>query len=232
MATLKTYGFNALIGSTPGSMAAVDGDDLNDGDRALVFYSDNFYAYSVDASSGATELVPDIIAPSTNPGAKRWIQQGVLGIGDLALGETSTTAYRGDRGKTGYDHSQVATGNPHAVTQTNIGLSNVDNTTDADKPVSTATQTALDLKLNLTSISASEATDLTDGDVTTLHKHDLVGGDLDMNNKNLIGFPTLYKTVSNDITILDDSVAFGASGMKLENDVRITIGENSCLRFI
>lgn len=30
----------------------------------------------------------------------------------LALGETSTTAYRGDRGKTAYDHSQ-ATGNPH-----------------------------------------------------------------------------------------------------------------------
>ena len=30
----------------------------------------------------------------------------------LALGDTSTTAYRGDRGKTAYNHSQ-ATGNPH-----------------------------------------------------------------------------------------------------------------------
>lgn len=30
----------------------------------------------------------------------------------LALGETSNTAYRGDRGKTAYDHSQ-STGNPH-----------------------------------------------------------------------------------------------------------------------
>lgn len=32
----------------------------------------------------------------------------------LALGETSTTAYRGDRGKIAYDHSQT-TGNPHST---------------------------------------------------------------------------------------------------------------------
>lgn len=31
----------------------------------------------------------------------------------LKLGETSTTAYYGDRGKTAYDHSRVAKGNPH-----------------------------------------------------------------------------------------------------------------------
>jgi hypothetical protein len=36
-----------------------------------------------------------------------------------------------------------------AVTKTMVGLGNVDNTTDAGKPVSTATQTALDLKANL-----------------------------------------------------------------------------------
>lgn len=33
----------------------------------------------------------------------------------LALGETSATAYRGDRGKAAYDHTQ-ATGNPHGTT--------------------------------------------------------------------------------------------------------------------
>jgi len=36
-----------------------------------------------------------------------------------------------------------------AVTKTMVGLANVDNTSDANKPVSTATQTALDLKANL-----------------------------------------------------------------------------------
>lgn len=38
----------------------------------------------------------------------------------LALGETSSTAYRGDRGKTAYDHSQT-TGNPHGTTAAEVG---------------------------------------------------------------------------------------------------------------
>lgn len=36
--------------------------------------------------------------------------------------------------------------NPHSVTKSQIGLGNVDNTSDANKPISTATQTALDGK--------------------------------------------------------------------------------------
>jgi hypothetical protein len=39
----------------------------------------------------------------------------------LVLGETSTTAYRGDRGKTAYDHSQIIAGNPHGTTYTDVG---------------------------------------------------------------------------------------------------------------
>ena len=38
----------------------------------------------------------------------------------LALGETSATAYRGDRGKTAYDHSQLLAANPHGTTFTLI----------------------------------------------------------------------------------------------------------------
>ena len=41
--------------------------------------------------------------------------------GGVSLGETSATAYRGDRGKTAYDHSQVTTGNPHSVTASDVG---------------------------------------------------------------------------------------------------------------
>ena len=37
--------------------------------------------------------------------------------------------------------------NPHQVTKTQVGLSNVDNTSDIDKPISTAVQSALDLML-------------------------------------------------------------------------------------
>jgi hypothetical protein len=39
--------------------------------------------------------------------------------------------------------------NPHTVTKTQVGLSDVNNTSDLNKPISTATQTALDLKADL-----------------------------------------------------------------------------------
>ena len=41
------------------------------------------------------------------------------------------------------------TNNPHNVTKAQVGLGNVDNTSDLDKPISTATQTALDNKSNV-----------------------------------------------------------------------------------
>lgn len=67
----------------------------------------------------------------------------------LELGTTATTAYYGDKGKIAYDHSQLRSGNPHDVTKSDIGLSNVDNTSDANKPISTAVQTALSSKADL-----------------------------------------------------------------------------------
>lgn len=76
----------------------------------------------------------------------RWSGSSYTVISDtLALGETSATAYRGDRGKTAYDHSQ-ASGNPHSTTIGDIpGL-----------------QTALDGKQpldgDLTSIAALDST--------------------------------------------------------------------------
>ena len=47
-----------------------------------------------------------------------------------------------------YDSHISSKNNPHGVTKTQVGLGNVDNTSDLDKPVSTATQTALDNKAN------------------------------------------------------------------------------------
>jgi hypothetical protein len=46
-------------------------------------------------------------------------------------------------------NSPAFTGTVTGVTKTHVGLSDVDNTSDAAKPVSTATQTALNLKANL-----------------------------------------------------------------------------------
>lgn len=44
------------------------------------------------------------------------------------------------------DEHIANTSNPHNVTKAQVGLGNVDNTADANKPISTATQTALNAK--------------------------------------------------------------------------------------
>lgn len=46
-----------------------------------------------------------------------------------------------------YNHT-LNTSNPHSVTKAQVGLGNVDNTSDVNKPISTAIQAALNLKAN------------------------------------------------------------------------------------
>lgn len=65
--------------------------------------------------------------------------------------------------------------NPHGTTKSDVGLSNVDNTSDADKPISTATQNALDNKKDdFTENSAfnkdfgNSAGDVLEGDTRTI----------------------------------------------------------------
>jgi len=57
------------------------------------------------------------------------------------------------------------TSNPHSVTKAQVGLGNVDNTSDLNKPVSTAQQTALDLKINKSSIKTSTPENPSNDDV-------------------------------------------------------------------
>ena len=115
----------------------------------LPSYVDDVLEYADLASFPATGETGKIyLALDTNI-IYRWGGSNYVEISQsLALGETSSTAYRGDRGKTAYDHSQV-TGNPHNTTKSDVGLSNVDNTSDVNKPVSTAQQTALNAKASI-----------------------------------------------------------------------------------
>lgn len=52
--------------------------------------------------------------------------------------------------------------NPHSVTKAQVGLGNADNTSDLSKPISTSTQTALNLKAN-NSVAINAGTGLTGG---------------------------------------------------------------------
>jgi hypothetical protein len=63
--------------------------------------------------------------------------------------------------------SPTFTGTVSGITKAMVGLGNVDNTADLDKPVSTATQAALDLKANATDVSTALALKANAADVTT-----------------------------------------------------------------
>ena len=71
---------------------------------------------------------------------------------DLELGETSDTAYRGDRGKAAYDHSQTKNSNPHETAAKDIdytdneelGATNVQDAIDAVALVAKTAQATAD----------------------------------------------------------------------------------------
>lgn len=67
----------------------------------------------------------------------------------ITVGEESTTVVAAiTANKNAIDTHVANSENPHGVTKAQVGLGNVDNTSDADKPVSTAQQAALNLKQN------------------------------------------------------------------------------------
>jgi hypothetical protein len=84
------------------------------------------------------------------------------------------------------------TGTVSGIDKTMVGLSNVDNTADADKPVSTATQTALDLKANLAGASFT-------GNVT-------IGGDLTVSG-------TTVTVSASDLSVRDNMIYLNQAGL-------------------
>ena len=111
------------------------------------FVDDIVEADSLDEFPEVGEVGKIYLTKDTNI-IYRWSGSKYVEISSsLALGETSSTAYPGDKGKATTDklNEHVAnTENPHQVTKEQVGLANVDNTSDMDKPVSTATQAAID----------------------------------------------------------------------------------------
>lgn len=75
---LKMYPFLALTGGTEGCLDKFDGANLQEGDMA--FGHDPTYGFCIFylyADSGASESAPDVIAPDTNAGNKRWIRKNL-----------------------------------------------------------------------------------------------------------------------------------------------------------
>ena len=81
----------------------------------------------------------------------------------LELGDASTNAYRGDRGKTAYEHSQLTSGNPHHVTASDVGLGSVGNykavSVDASQGLTTTEQSNARTNIGAADSSQGEKAD-------------------------------------------------------------------------
>ena len=91
-------------GKVPSAQLPSFVDDVIEG----YLYNGKFYKESAHTTVITGESGKIYIDLATNK-TYRWSGSTFVVVSDtLALGETSTTAYRGDRGKTAYDHSQSA----------------------------------------------------------------------------------------------------------------------------
>lgn len=106
---------------SPGGVAELDGSGHVLSSQ-LPAYVDDVVEYANMAALPGTGESGKIYVTLDNNLTFRWSGSAYVEISaSLALGETSSTAYRGDRGKTAYDHSQVSTGNPHGTTAADVG---------------------------------------------------------------------------------------------------------------
>jgi hypothetical protein len=114
----------------PGDLATVattgDYDDLSNKPDLSAF--DNISEHANAAAFPGTGAADKFYLAQDTGILYRWTGSAYAIISaQLALGETSSTAYRGDRGATAFAHVS-ATDNPHSVSKAQVGLSNVPNT--------------------------------------------------------------------------------------------------------
>jgi hypothetical protein len=108
-------------------------------------------------ATGTVALTTDIsvTASSTNTFSNKSISLGsntvtsTLAELNTAISDADVATLAGTETLTNKTLTSPVINTPTGITKTDVGLANLDNTSDANKPVSTATQTALDLKANL-----------------------------------------------------------------------------------
>ncbi len=138
----------------------------------------------------------------------------VHGIADTSL--LATTANVATAKGEAIDAAAVASENytdgvVAALTKSSVGLGNVDNTSDADKPVSTATQTALDAKASLAGATFTGSVEI-DQNLT-------VDGNLTVNG-------TTFNASATSITIEDNLVQLAHQNAANTVDLGIVVGYN------
>lgn len=143
----------------------------------------------------------------------RWTGTKYTPVGTpTVIGEVAGTAYDGGKGKAIADKINehvTKIDNPHSVTKAQVGLGNVDNTSDKLKPISDATQSALEGK-----VDKVVGKSLTSNDFTDVLKTKLEGIAENANNYSL---PTASETQLGGVMV--DSALNSTSTNPVQNRV-------------
>ena len=123
------------------------------------------------------------------------------------------------------------TNNPHNVTKSQVGLSDVDNTSDADKPISTATQAALDSKANAsTTYTKIEVDTALDGKQPTLTTDQLAAVNSGITSTDVEQIET---NKNNIMLVADQAITYNrlehVASSKTENNVTFTVNSDKSI---
>ena len=160
----------------PGDLATVatsgDYDDLSNKPDLSAFDNISEHA-NVGAFPGTGAADKFYLAQDTGI-LYRWTGSAYAIISaQLALGETSSTAYRGDRGATAFAHVS-ATDNPHSVSKAQVGLSDVPNVDARARSTHTGTQLASTISNFATTVRATVLTGLSTATSTAVVAADTI----------------------------------------------------------
>lgn len=213
-----------------------------DGDKYYVKDEDKIYTYSGSSFNEGAEPHENTIynhrladeERRTNV-LYRWDGSTMVEISaSIALGETDGTAYEGSKGKqlrSDFDLHKSNENNPHKVTAAQLNInSSLVGITAAQLPISTATQTALNGKVDKVTgkslVSDSEITKLAGlSDQTTLNSAiadaKKAGTDADTARKAVTGQSTSAYVANEDANYIAEATSMNDADLKLDAQVKI-----------